>query len=220
EVYLKPRATALAAAENISQSAFSEDENFTPDAPNYDVKDLSIHPAGDRLLFAMRAPEIPNADDDDQPTWNIWEYNLNSRELRRIISSSIVAEAGDDISPRYLPDDRIVFSSSRQTRSRALLLDDNKPQYTALVENAEGQANDMNVMDYASTNIQQNTYTPSQHLQPSVLDNGRILFTRWNLASGKQLSLYNVNPDSTALQYHYGFSSLNPQPPAHDITLF
>lgn len=220
EVYLKPRATALAAAENISRSAFSDDDNFTPEAPNYDVKDLSIHPAGDRLLFAMRAPEIPNADDDDQPTWNIWEYHLHTRELRRIISSAIIAEAGDDVSPRYLPDDRIVFSSSRQTRSRALLLDDNKPQYTALVENAEGPAFVLHVMDSDGANIQQITYNQSHDLQPSVMDNGRILFTRWDLASGNHLSLYTVNPDGTDLQYHYGFNSLNPEPPAQDTTLF
>src|SRR5690606_10531397 len=81
-IYLKPRATAPAAAEHITLRALSEEENFTADAPNYAVKDLTLPPAGDRLLFSMRVPEIPNVDDDDQPAWTIWEYNLDSRELR------------------------------------------------------------------------------------------------------------------------------------------
>ena len=76
EIFVKPRATALAAAENITHEAFIATDEFDPEAPNYDAKDLSIHPDGDRLLFAMRAPEIPNADDDEQPKWDIWVYHL------------------------------------------------------------------------------------------------------------------------------------------------
>lgn len=219
-LYIKPRATALAAAENVTARAFIADDNFDPEAPNYDVKDLSIHPDGDRLLFAMRAPEIPNADEDDQPTWNIWEYHLTTKVLRRIISSNIVAEAGHDISPRYLPDDRIVFSSSRQTRSRGMLLDDNKPQYTAQEESNNGPAFVLHVMNDDGTEIQQITYNQSHDLQPTVLENGRVLFVRWDRASRNHLSLYTVNPDGTDLQYHYGFNSLNTTPLVQSLTLF
>ena len=220
-IYVKPRATALAAAENITQDAFIADDNFDPEAPNYDVKDLSIHPDGDRLLFAMRAPEIPNADDDEQPKWDIWEYHLIDKVLRRVITSDIVAEAGHDVSPRYLPDDRIIFSSTRQTRSRGMLLDDNKPQYTAQEEGNDGPAFVLHVMDNDGTNIQQITYNQSHDLQPTVLDNGRVLFLRWDQANGRNnLSLYTVNPDGTDLQYHYGFNSLNTTPRDESLTLF
>ena len=220
-IYVKPRATALAAAENITQDAFIADDNFDPEAPNYDVKDLSIHPDGDRLLFAMRAPEIPNADDDEQPKWDIWEYHLIDKVLRRVITSNIVAEAGHDVSPRYLPDDRIIFSSTRQTRSRGMLLDDNKPQYTAQEEGNDGPAFVLHVMDNDGTNIQQITYNQSHDLQPTVLGNGRVLFLRWDQANGRNnLSLYTVNPDGTDLQYHYGFNSLNATPRDESLTLF
>ena len=220
-IYVKPRATALAAAENITQDAFIADDNFDPEAPNYDVKDLSIHPDGDRLLFAMRAPEIPNADDDEQPKWDIWEYHLIDKVLRRVITSNIVAEAGHDVSPRYLPDDRIIFSSTRQTRSRGMLLDDNKPQYTAQEEGNDGPAFVLHVMDNDGTNIQQITYNQSHDLQPTVLGNGRVLFLRWDQANGRNnLSLYTVNPDGTDLQYHYGFNSLNTTPRDESLTLF
>ena len=219
-VYIKPRATALAAAENVTAKAFIADDNFDPEAPNYDVKDLSIHPAGDRLLFAMRAPEIPNADDDEQPKWDIWEYHLTDKVLRRVITSDIIAAAGHDVSPRYLPDDRIVFSSTRQTRSRGMLLDDNKPQYTAQEESNNGPAFVLHVMNDDGTEIQQITYNQSHDLQPTVLDNGRILFVRWDRAARNHLSLYTVNPDGTDLQYHYGFNSLNSTPVGQSLTLF
>src|SRR5690606_1729449 len=48
-LFIRERATAIATPINITDQAFDE-------GAAYDVKDLSIHPAGDRLLFAMRAP--------------------------------------------------------------------------------------------------------------------------------------------------------------------
>ncbi len=94
-----------------------------------DVKDVEASYDGTKLLFAMHAPEIEGADPQDQPTWNIWEYDIDDRQLRRIIASDITAEAGQDIAPHYLPDGRIIFSSTRQRQSRAVLVDEGKPQY-------------------------------------------------------------------------------------------
>src|SRR6187431_1982852 len=81
ELYIKVRATAQAAVTNITRAEFETHldkyPNYTPEKPNYDVKDVSADPAGGRLVFAMRAPLDPDMDEDDpeQPTWNIWEYN-------------------------------------------------------------------------------------------------------------------------------------------------
>ena len=83
----------------------------------------------------MRAQFIEGADEEDQPTWNIWEYDLDTETLRRIIASDITAEAGHDIAPHYLPDGRIIFASTRQRQSNAILLDEGKQQFAALDEN-------------------------------------------------------------------------------------
>ncbi len=37
----------------------------------------------------------------------------------------------NDVSPHFLPDGRIVFTSTRQRQSQAILLDEGKPQFTA-----------------------------------------------------------------------------------------
>jgi hypothetical protein len=201
-ILLKDRATALAEPINITDAAF-------PTGSLYDVKDLSVHPLGDRLLFSMRAPDIKGADDKDQPKWAIWEYNLKTKFLRRIISSDIIAAAGQDVSPRYLPDDRILFSSTRQTRSKAILLDDNKPQYSALEESGDVPAFVLHSMKGDGTDIQQITYNQSHDLQPTILQDGRVLYTRWDQSGTDKLSFYTANIDGTNVERHYGYFSLN-----------
>ena len=50
------------------------------------VQDVEISDDdGERVLFAMRAQFIEGADEEDQPTWNIWEYNIPTQELRRLV---------------------------------------------------------------------------------------------------------------------------------------
>ncbi len=211
-LFIRERATAIATPINITDQAFDE-------GAAYDVKDLSIHPAGDRLLFAMRAPLLEDVPDEEQPTWNIWEYHLTLKQLRRVIDSDIVAEAAHDLSPRYLPDDRIVFSSTRQTRSRAILLDDNKPQYSALEEGRTTPAFVLHVMENDGTGIEQISYNQSHDLYPLVLQDGRILYTRWDNLGRRapdneenRLSFYTLKPDGTQQVFHYGYHSLNQEP--------
>lgn len=212
ELYLKARATTQAQVVNITRNAFAENEFFNAESPNYDVKDIVAHPDGKRLLFAMRAPLNPDFDEDDdtQPTWNIWEYTLATQSLRRIISSNFEAEKGHDVSPRYLPDGRILFSSNRQKRSKEILLDEGKPQFGAVTE----QDNDLTSFLLHSvkddgTDIQQLSYHLSHDLQPQVMPDGRLVFMRWR---DEQLSFYSANPDGTDVQRYFGEESLNPEP--------
>lgn len=209
ELYLKARATTQAEVVNITRAAFAEHEFFDAENPNYDVKDVAVDSAGTRLLFAMRAPLDPDLDEDDedQPTWNIWEYHLATKVLRRVISSEFEAEKGHDVSPRYLPDGRIIFSSNRQKRSKEILLDEGKPQFGAVTT----QDNDitsflLHSMKDDGTAIEQLTYNQSHDLQPHLLANGRVLFMRWK---GQQLSFYTMNPDGTDVQPYFGAQSLN-----------
>jgi Hydrazine synthase alpha subunit middle domain/WD40-like Beta Propeller Repeat len=216
KLFIKARATAQAAAVDISSAAFPlEDfpvEDF-PDGPLYDVKDISVHPDGQKLIFAMRAPEIEGADEEDQPTWNIWEYQLETKVLRRIISADIVAEAGQDISPRYLTDGRILFASTRQTRSKAILLDDGKPQYISGIDSDRNEpAYVLHTMKDDGTDIQQITYNQSHDIQPGLLPDGRVFYMRWDRVGNNNLSFYTVNPDGTNSQIYYGHNSLNENP--------
>jgi len=173
-----------------------------------DVKDVEISYDGDRLLFAMRAPEIEGADPEDQPKWNIWEYEISAKQLRRIISSDITAEAGDDVAPHYLPDDRIVFSSTRQRQSRAILLDESKPQFSALDESRNEPAVVLHVMNSDGGDIHQISFNQSHDLDPMVLSSGEIVFSRWDHMGGRDaISLYKMHPDGLELELLYGAHS-------------
>lgn len=201
ELIIRERADSDAQEFIVTEGVFAEGEL-------YDVKDLSVSNDGELLLFAMRAPEIEDADDDEQPTWNIWEYNLAENILRRIIVDDITAEAGQDVNPHYLPDGRIVFSSTRQERSRAVLLDDGKPQYAAQTEANAEDGFVLHVMENTGINIQQITYNQSHDLQPTVIANGQIVFNRWsNKDRTNRVSLFSIRPDGQDNQQLYGYNS-------------
>lgn len=215
-LFFKARAQVSAPETIITEGIFpmvvdEDDPDAEPMEPLYDVKDLTVSYDGLRLLFAMRAPELENVDEDDQPTWNIWEYNLETATLRRIIESDINAEGGQDVDPAYLPDGRIVFSSTRQRRSKAILLDENKPQFSALTEDGEEtEAFLLHVMDEDGSNLEQITFNQSHDLEPTVLDSGEIVFLRWdNYATSNldRLSLYKTNPDGSGTELLYGYHS-------------
>jgi len=217
-IIVKDRANASAKAVDITADVFKDDPNYDPTnlAKGYDVKDLSVSPDGTKLLFALHAPLDPELDMDDplQTKWHIYEYNLKTKATpRAIITSKIVADQGHDISPSYLPDGRILFTSTRQTRSKAILLDDGKPQFSAYEEGNDTAAFALHVMKDDGTGIEQITYNQSHDLQPSVLKNGRIIYTHWDQnGNHDNLSFYTVNLDGTQVERHYGYISMNIQP--------
>jgi hypothetical protein len=173
-----------------------------------DVRDLDVNFDGTKVVFAMRAKFIEGADEEDQPTWNIWEYDAKTQVLRRIIASDTVEDEGHDIMPHYLPDGRIVFSSTRQRQARAIQLDENKPQYAGQDEDDNEPAFVLHVMDADGTNIHQISFNQSHDLDPAVLANGRIVFTRWeHEIDDNQFDLYSINPDGSDLQLLYGAHS-------------
>lgn len=175
-----------------------------------DVRDVEISVDGTRMVFAMRGPVDENLDldDPDQPTWNIWEYDLTTDGLRRIVASDIQAEDGHDIAPHYLPDGRIVFSSTRQRQAKAILLDEGKPQFSALDGDRNEFAFVLHVMEEDGSNIRQVSFNQSHDLDPTVLDNGRVLFSRWDNVGGVDgINLYTANPDGTELELLYGAMS-------------
>lgn len=178
-----------------------------------DIRDVDVNFDGSKVVFSMRAQFIENADEEDQPTWNIWEYDTKSKVLRRIITSNTIEEEGQDIMPHYLPDGRIVFSSTRQRQSRAILLDENKPQYAAQVENpvqGEQPAFNLHVMDADGTNINQISFNQAHDLDPAIMNDGRIVYTRWESAiDDSQFDLYSIKPDGSDLQLLYGANSHN-----------
>lgn len=93
-LYIRDHASSRAVETNITSGTIQD---------LGDVKDVEVSYDGNRLLFAMRLPDLPNTDPEDQPSWNIWEYDIPSRRLRRLIAVDAFAEEGQDVAPNYLP---------------------------------------------------------------------------------------------------------------------
>jgi hypothetical protein len=199
-LWVRDRASPTALETNITESIVGE---------LGDVRGVDVDYDGSRFVFAMRGPRIEDADDDDQPTWNIWEYVIATQELRRVIASDIVAEEGQDIDPHYLPDGRIVFSSTRQRQSGAILLDEGKPQFAAQDEDRNEPAFVLHVMNDDGSDIRQVSFNQSHDRDPSVLANGEIVYSRWDNAGGQGsgIALYRMRPDGTNLEQYYGTHS-------------
>jgi len=173
-----------------------------------DVRDLEVSYNGKRIIFAMRAQFIEGADEEDQPTWNIWEYDLDLDSLTRMIVSDITADAGHDVAPHYLPDGRIIFASTRQRQSSAILLDEGKPQFSALDEDRDEFSFVLHVMNADGSDIHQVSFNQSHDLDPTVLSDGRVAFARWDhMGSNNAIDFFTMNPDGTGLELLYGVNS-------------
>lgn len=204
DLFLRDRASPSVPERNLTQ-------RITGDTELWDVKDVEGSYDGKLIIFAMRGPIDPDAEEEDLPKWGVWEYNRDTDALRRVIVSDIVAEEGHDVAPHYLPDGRIVFTSTRQRTSRAVLLDESKPQFEALDEDRNEPAFVLHVMNPDGTAIRQVSFNQSHDRDPSVLPNGQIVFTRWDHAPGNDgMALYRMNPDGTGLELFYGANSHDP----------
>ena len=205
DLYVRTRATITAGEANVTSSITNGIG---------DVKDVNVSYDGKKLIFSLRLAD-PDPGDQVVPTWNIWEYDLTTNSLRRFITDDILAEEGDDIAPAYLPDGNIVFSSSRQSFSKPQRQSENpinnsgKLYYRSETEDRRTFAFMLHTMDPFGGNIKQISFNQSHDLDPTVLSNGRIAFSRWeNVANnGRGIHIYSVNPDGSDLQLMYGSHS-------------
>ena len=198
DLYIKSRSSLNAPEKNITQSITNG---------LGDVKDVNVSYDGKKLVFSLLEEDPTPNDDTDNPTWNIYIYDLELDQVERVIFSDIIADTGDDLSPAFLPDGRIVFSSSRMTKTRSILSDEQlgKTQISPLTEDGSNKALVLHVMDSNGNNIEQISFNQSHDLDPTVLSDGRILFSRWDrMRNNNAISLFTILPDGSKLEAYYG----------------
>jgi HEAT repeat protein len=123
----------------------------------------------------------------DDPWWHIWQVNADGTGLRQITHGPY-----HDVNPAYLPDGRIVFSSSR------LGLRDEYHGYPCL---------GLTVMNADGSNIHPIGFNFGSDRDPAVLDDGRIVFSRVDLFYSRlktEVAIHTVFPDGTRNESLYG----------------
>ncbi len=172
------------------------------------VRDLDVSPDGTKLVFSLRLPLTPNLNNTDpkQPNWHIYQYDAGTQVVTQLTNDDITS--GHDVGAHYLPDGRIVFASSRQLATQAILINEGRPQYSAVTDNRQQVIFLLHVMNADGTGMHQISFNTNHDFAPSVLSNGQIVFSRWELTNGvDQISLYRTNPDGTGLELFYGANS-------------
>ncbi len=152
-----------------------------------------------KILFDFRQ--------DSSSGFRIWEVNRDGSGLRQVSfpppdEAEKVARwhpswHTDDIHPCYLPDGRIMFSSTRHER-------------TVLCGGSAGLvAPGLHRMDAAGSHIEQLTQSPVSEFCPVMLDDGRVMYHRWEyIDRGARVSktVWTMNPDGTHSQELFGLS--------------
>ncbi|MHB1307552.1 MAG: HzsA-related protein [Limisphaerales bacterium] len=156
------------------------------EVPEGVVRDPEVHFDGRRIVFSMRR----NAAD----SYHLYEINADGSGLRQLT----FAEEVDDLDPLYLPDDRIVFASTRE------------PKYCMC--NRHLTAN-LYRMDSDGANIHQIGKSTLFEGHPALLPDGRILYDRWEYVDrnfGDAQGLWSVNPDGTGHAVYWGNNTPSP----------
>ncbi len=156
------------------------------DVPDGVARDLEVDFDGSRILFSMRR----NKADD----YHIYEMNADGSGLKQLTHGSGIS----DIDPIYLPDGRILFSSTRE------------PKYCMC--NRHIMCN-LFTMAEDGANIQQIGHSTLFEGHPSLLPDGRVLYDRWEYIDrnfGDAQGAWVCNPDGTQHSIHWGNNTNSP----------
>ena len=141
------------------------------------ISDPAVSFDGKKILFSMRPP--------GGAFRNIWEIHADGSGLRQVTSGG-----GHDFDPLYLPDDRILFTSSRANE---------------MDEYNHAPSEHLYACDADGSNLERISFNQSDDFDPELLPDGRILFTRWeHFGQQNRFPLFFTHPDGSGTFHLYG----------------
>ena len=159
---------------------------YRPEGGHY-VGEMDLHYDAGRLLFTM----------PDGNSWEIYEIGVDGSGLRRV---SRPVEGVDNFDGCYLPDGRIVFSSTAS--------------FTGVpCWHGRERACSLYSMNADGSDVRQLCFDQDLDLHPSVLPNGQVIYSRWDYTGIMHIylrPLMVMNPDGTSQRAVYGSNSHYP----------
>jgi len=151
-----------------------------------------------RILFAFcpvdRAPEDTFKGAHGH-YYHLYEMAPDGSSVRQVTDGAF-----DDFAPKELPDGRVVFISTRRGGWHRCGTPGCEV-YTLALMNGDG------------TGIRTVSYHETQEWDPAVLNDGRVIYTRWDYVDRNAVyyeQLWTVRPDGTAPAAFYGNNTFNP----------
>ncbi|MBW8041709.1 MAG: hypothetical protein FVQ85_17165 [Planctomycetes bacterium] len=135
----------------------------------------------------LKNPGEPLWGGNDDPWWHIWEVNVDGTGLQQITFGPY-----HDVNPAYLPNGRIVFSSSR------IGLRDEYHGFPCI---------GLTVMNTDGSDIHPISFNLGGDRDPAVMEDGRIVFSRIDLFYSRlktEVAIHTVLPDGTRNESLYG----------------
>ncbi|MGL5682456.1 MAG: SUMF1/EgtB/PvdO family nonheme iron enzyme [Marinifilaceae bacterium] len=164
------------------------------------IADVQMHWDADRLIFASAQHKVLDAfnNNQDYPLWRIFEVNMDGSDLKVI--SDFNEPDLEFADPCYLPDGRILFTTNIG--------------YNGIpCEHGERIIMNLALYDPKTKNMRKITFDQDGNWSPTVLSNGRIMYTRWeytDLTHYFSRIVMHSNPDGTECKALYGSGSFWP----------
>jgi hypothetical protein len=157
------------------------------EAPEGVIRDVDVSWDGATILFAWKKSD--RGDD-----YGLYTMDAGTREITRITG----AKGHADYEGVFLPDGDILFNSTRCVQIVDCWFTEVSNLYTCA---PDGRF------------LRRVTFDQVHDNYPTVLEDGRVVYTRWDYNDRGQLfpqALFQMNPDGTAQQEYYGNGSWFP----------
>ncbi|MCP4312340.1 MAG: hypothetical protein GY790_13835, partial [Bacteroidetes bacterium] len=151
------------------------------------IRDPDVSYDGKTILYSKRESR-------DQDDYHIYEYDVEAKTSRQLTFGLGFA----DVEPAYLPNGNIIFNSTRCVQT----VDCFWPDVTNLY-----------LSDADGNHIRRVGYDQVHTNYPKVMDNGKVIYTRWDYNDRAQIfpqPLFEMNMDGTRQTEYYGNNSFFP----------
>jgi hypothetical protein len=173
---ISPQGTLSNLTAQYTQAGQTNPNNFGHAA------DPEVSYDGAHILFSMRQ--------NRSSRWHLYEMNADGSGLVTLTDQT----TGDDMTPAYLPNGQILFTSTRSQ-----IADEYERRTSPLLTIGDRGP------DGRLVNIRQISFNQSFDRNPMVHSSGKVIYSRWeHLGDPNKFPLFVINPDGTRPFVMYG----------------